>query len=244
MNKKIIINSDDFGLTRGVNYGILDSWKNKSISAISMMVNAPEASHAFELIKENKMDCVGVHVNVTLGIPVSNPDNVPSLIDETGKFHSSKWYLAGNQINEDELILEFDIQIQKFIKETNMMPDHINYHHIYDFYNEYPKLFNFLVNKYHLPMRLERDYENYPYQYVSKKDLFINFDKLDLSAYLTQNLVELPAHIGFCDKQLMNISSMNTSRMDDYDLANSKEFKDLYTSLGYELVGWKEIDKK
>lgn len=243
MNKQIIINSDDFGLTRGVNYGILDAFLNNSISATSLMVNTPATKHAVALMNKYNLP-VGIHVNITLGKPVSNPQDIPSLLNEDGCFHGNNYYLEGNRVNQDELINEFDQQIQLFIKLTGKEPDHINYHHIYDFYNEYPKLFEFLINKYHKPMRLEAVVNNYPYQYVKKEDLFMNFENKPLQDYLVANIIEVPCHIGYVDHELMEISSLNMQRVEDSYLANSKEFKELYTKLGYKLTGWKEVKIK
>lgn len=243
MSKQIIINSDDFGLTRGVNYGILDAFLNKSISAASLMVNAPATKHAVDLIRKYNLP-VGIHVNITLGKPLSNCQDIPSLLNEDGCFHGNNYYLEGNRVDQDELIKEFDRQIQLFIKLTGKEPDHINYHHIYDFYNEYPRLFDFLINKYHKPMRLEENFEIYPYQYVKKEDLFINFENKPLQDYLVADIIEVPCHIGYVDHQLMEISSLNIQRAKDGYLANSKEFKELYTNLGYQLTSWSEVKIK
>ena len=42
MSKRLILNADDFGLTSGVNYGILHAYLNQSISSISLMINTPQ----------------------------------------------------------------------------------------------------------------------------------------------------------------------------------------------------------
>ncbi len=244
MSKKLIINTDDFGLTRGVNYGILDSFQNESISAASLMINTPGTHHAIELMKQYQLKGIGIHINITLGKPISPPDRIPSLINESGEFHNTKYYVQGNRVIEEELIREFDAQIQYFIELTGEIPDHINYHHIYDFYDEYPNLFDYLVKHYNKPMRLEKDYKNYPYQYVKKQDLFMNLNNNSTESYFDSDLIEIPCHIGYVDSDLMEISSLNTQRSQDYQLANNQSFKDLYKSLGYELVGWSEIERR
>ena len=101
------------------------------------------------------MNCVGIHVNITLGKPVSAPCDVPSLINEHGYFHQSDWWFQ-NRAQEDELIREFDNQIQLFEKLTGQKPNHINYHHRYDFYQYYPALVKHLFEKYQLPMFRKR----------------------------------------------------------------------------------------
>lgn len=242
MVKRLIINADDFGLTRGINYGIVDSYLNKSVSSISLMVNAPQSNHAIVMMNKFDLDCVGVHVNITLGRPIADPKKIPSLIDESGQFHKSSWWIA-NKAVESELILEFDCQIELFQKLTGKMPKHINYHHRNDLYSDYPGLFVHLVEKYDVPMRLEADDEIYIHEYARNMSYFHD-NGAKLSEYLIGEIIEMPCHIGFVDHELMNISSLNLGRMNDYMLVNSQEFKDCYRSLGYILVGFDAIHHK
>ncbi len=50
---KLIINADDFGMTKSINYGIIDAFKDGTISSTSMMMNMPGVDHAISLMKEN-----------------------------------------------------------------------------------------------------------------------------------------------------------------------------------------------
>lgn len=242
MNKQLIINADDFGLTRAVNYGILDAFLNHDISAASLMVNTPATMHAVELIKKYQLP-VGIHINITLGKPLSSKELVDTLVDKNGCFHKNGYYLDGNHVDEKQLILEFDRQIEEFVHLIGHLPDHINYHHIYDFYQEYPGLFSHLVRQYHLPMRLEKDFDNYPFQYFSKQDLFMDQDG-QMDPYLQETYVELPCHIGYIDDDLIQISSLNIARCHDALLAHSQQFKKMYQQQGYQLVSWKDVKFK
>lgn len=242
MSKRLILNADDFGLTSGVNYGILHAYLNQSISSISLMINTPQTLEAIDIMQRYQMTCVGIHINITLGKPVSNPCDVPSLIDETGCFHKADWWFT-HQVDVHELILEFDNQIALFETLTGQKPSHINYHHRYDFYQHYPHLFQHLCETYQLPMRLERDEQGYGYEYAVNQSYFMqSHDRVE--DYLITDLVEMPCHVGFVDREIMEISSMNMQRMEDSYLVNSKEFKNKYQSLGYQLVGWNDVLKK
>lgn len=244
MSKKIIINADDFGLTEAINYGILNAYLNHSISSISLMVNAPATSHAVDIIKRYSLKCIGVHINITLGKPVSEPHMIPSLIQSNGEFyHSQKWFSEKLNINEDELIYEFDKQVALFEELTGQKPNHINYHHRYDFYKNYPKLATHLMMKYELPMRLENDIDGYQYEYAYNSTYFVN-NVDDFVKELKYSTIELPCHVGFVDKALMEISSLNIQRIEDSQLVNSEKFKNIYKSHGYKLVGWESINRK
>lgn len=51
--KKLIINADDFGYSRAVTYGILDSYKTGILTSTTMMMNTEATEHAVEAAKEN-----------------------------------------------------------------------------------------------------------------------------------------------------------------------------------------------
>lgn len=242
MPKKLLIVSDDFGLTSGINYGILHAYLHHSISSTDLIVNATQTLEAIELIKKYQMDCIGIHINITLGKPVSNVQDIPSLVDQQGQFHSSKWWMDNPKVNVAELILEFDNQIALFEQLVGKKPVHISYHHRYDFYQHYPLLAQHLFKKYAIPIRLERDEDGYPYEYAYNSSFFIN--QSSLHDELIYDVVELPCHVGFVDKEIMKISGLNIQRMEDSDLVNSQEFKTEYQNLGYHLVGWDQIMKK
>lgn len=241
MDKRIIINADDFGLTSAVNYGILDAYLRKAISSISLMINAPRSREAIELIKKYNIDCVGIHVNVTLGKPVSHISNIPSLIEENGNFHKSQWWFE-NKANEQELIQEFDAQIKLFEELVGHKPQHINYHHRYDFYQNYPILAKHLYRTYQLPMRLEKDDQEYVYEYAYNSTYFLTKGKLEDELHYP--LIEMPCHVGYVDKELMEISSLNLERMNDYDLVCSSEFQAQYQQAGYKLIGFDQVKRK
>ena len=242
MTKKLILNADDFGLTSGINYGILDAYLQHSISSISLMINTPKTLEAIEIMKKYKVTCVGIHINITLGKPVSSPSNIPSLLDEHGYFHKADWWFQ-NQVNENELILEFDNQIALFEKLTGQKPNHLNYHHRFDFYQYYPSLAKHLFEKYQLPMRLEKDYHEYPYEYAINQTYFLNTHD-DIHKYLIGDIIEMPCHVGFVDQSIMEMSSLNLQRMEDHALVTSSRFKKLYHDLGYQLIGWNQLQKK
>ena len=144
---------------------------------------------------------------------------------------------------ENELILEFDNQIALFEKLTGQKPNHLNYHHRFDFYQYYPSLAKHLFEKYQLPMRLEKDYHEYPYEYAINQTYFLNTHD-DIHKYLIGDIIEMPCHVGFVDQSIMEMSSLNLQRMEDHALVTSSRFKKLYHDLGYQLIGWNQLQKK
>jgi predicted glycoside hydrolase/deacetylase ChbG (UPF0249 family) len=62
MVKKLIVNADDFGLTRGVNEGIVRGHRSGIITATSLMADGPAFEHAVELALATPSLDVGVHL--------------------------------------------------------------------------------------------------------------------------------------------------------------------------------------
>ena len=74
---KIIVNADDLGYSTHRDYGIFDCYRKGKISAASLIVNGPTAAAAAAQAMSEKL-CIGLHLNLTEGHPVSS--NVPSLV--------------------------------------------------------------------------------------------------------------------------------------------------------------------
>jgi len=84
--KRIIINADDFGLSRSVNEGIIKAHRDGVLTSATLMANTPGFDQAVALAKENPRLGVGLHLNIVRGRPVSRPDMVSSLLEADGRF--------------------------------------------------------------------------------------------------------------------------------------------------------------
>lgn len=127
--RKLIVHADDFGLSEGINEGIVSAMKEGSVTSTSLLVNFPQSLQAMRLAKENSLD-VGWHLNLTLGRPVSPPEEIPSLVRPDGTFHPLKTFLRKaflRQISEREVAHELKAQWQLFEKE-GLQPTHIDGH--------------------------------------------------------------------------------------------------------------------
>ena len=83
--RKLIICADDFGMSEGVNEGILLTYKADAVTDTSLLVNGPAFLDAVKIIKQNKIP-VGLHVNITSYSPVSPVKKVKTLCNGN-KFH-------------------------------------------------------------------------------------------------------------------------------------------------------------
>ena len=74
---------------------------------------------------------VGLHVNLTAGRPVSEPEEVPSLVAENGMFHDhATFFSRANRcaFASSQLELEIRRQLQK-IHDLGISPTHVDSHH-------------------------------------------------------------------------------------------------------------------
>ncbi|MEI5993699.1 chitin disaccharide deacetylase [Candidatus Enterococcus mansonii] len=147
---KVIINSDDFGYSRGVNYGIIDAYREGILTSTTIMANMPGFEHGVKLKKEFPDLGVGVHLTLTCGKPILN--NVTTLIDENHAFKKLAFYEQPFQIDLDELYQEWNAQIQKVFR-AGIIPTHLDSHHHTHTFGQNQEVVIALAKKYDLPVR-------------------------------------------------------------------------------------------
>src|SRR5450755_2428797 len=62
--RHIIVNADDFGLTDGINRGIIDAHTNGIVTSASLMVRSPAAKRAVDLASAHPKLSVGLHFDI------------------------------------------------------------------------------------------------------------------------------------------------------------------------------------
>ncbi len=133
---RLIVNADDFGMSRGITDGIILAHRYGFVTSASLMVNMPAAKYAVSQLASVTRLGVGVHLNITAGRPVLPAEEVPTLVDANGRFHGAaamsrklwQWRAIGSEIEA-----EFRAQIQ-WMKERGVTPTHADSHqhmHIY-----------------------------------------------------------------------------------------------------------------
>ncbi len=77
--KRLIINADDFGLTRGVNRAIAEAHERGVLISATLMANGPEFDEAIALAKRLPRLSIGCHIDLVQLAPVSPPKTLPTL---------------------------------------------------------------------------------------------------------------------------------------------------------------------
>jgi predicted glycoside hydrolase/deacetylase ChbG (UPF0249 family) len=131
MEKRLIINADDFGLSRGITDGILLTHEKGILTSASLMVNQPATEYAISRAENATELGVGIHLNLTQGTPVLPKEQIPSLVNQAGEFYSCRTLakkLLGLQVSTQEIEAEFRAQI-RLMKSYGLMPTHADSHH-------------------------------------------------------------------------------------------------------------------
>jgi predicted glycoside hydrolase/deacetylase ChbG (UPF0249 family) len=86
--RRVIINADDFGLTRGVNRAVMELHSKGTLTSATLMARAAATEEAIEEVLMTPTLGAGCHVVFVDGEPVLSPRALPTLADKnTGRFH-------------------------------------------------------------------------------------------------------------------------------------------------------------
>jgi predicted glycoside hydrolase/deacetylase ChbG (UPF0249 family) len=85
MAARLILNADDFGLTRGINRAVAELYAAGALTSTTLMANGPAFDDAVAIALANPSLGVGCHIVLTDGKPVSPPKTIPTLLGEDGK---------------------------------------------------------------------------------------------------------------------------------------------------------------
>ena len=135
--KRLIVNADDWGLTPGVNRGIVRAFQHGIVTSTSLLVTGRAFEDAVTLARQLPELDVGLHLALVEEQAVLPPEALPTLVDKTGRLPRTKGEffkraLLG-QINWDEVEREIASQIARF-QQTGLGLSHIDSHqHIHMF---------------------------------------------------------------------------------------------------------------
>jgi predicted glycoside hydrolase/deacetylase ChbG (UPF0249 family) len=89
MPARLIVNADDFGLTRGVNRAIGELAASGAITSATLMANGDAFEDAVAVAKSHSQLGVGCHIVLVDGTPVWPAKGVPTLVGKDGRLRSS-----------------------------------------------------------------------------------------------------------------------------------------------------------
>ncbi|HLR62815.1 MAG TPA: chitin disaccharide deacetylase [Lentibacillus sp.] len=242
---KLIINADDFGYSRAVNYGIIDAHKKGVLTSTTLMTNMPGAEHAYKLGKEYNHLGIGVHLTLTCGKPLL--DNHQTLVDADGNFKKLHHYQGKFHVDQDELYQEWKAQIEAFL-DSGLKPTHIDSHHHINNLEPMLPVFLKLAKEYDLPVRnnfnqafadtnlITTD------QFEYNPEIMLADTEVILDRYKGAETVEIMCHPAYLDKFIMENSSYATPRLEELEmLTHSKTKAKLKDADDFQLITYKDL---
>lgn len=261
---KLLLQSDDYGMTRAVSRGIIFGIEHGIIRNTGMFTNMPFAEECAAWIRPYLGQIsLGIDLNITTGSPVLPLEEIPTLVKVDGLFYSS-WERRKldtqengfNHISYEDIYKEFEAQIEKFIKLIGRKPDYIHPH-------AYGTDRTILVQR-ELSKKYDVIYTSDAWRHIlgyemlsNKIDWYIkpasleNQLKSSLKNYILEHTKALLAeeyciivgHMGYVDKELMDISSYNIYRINDLDAVTSSEIVNWVKENNVELITYNDIVK-
>jgi chitin disaccharide deacetylase len=129
--KSLIVNADDLGWTEGVNRGIAECHRNGLVTSASLLANGAAFSTALELARASPQLGVGIHLNLSDGLPIAEAKRVSSLLDAGGMLKGSPgnllMRLTRRKIVLEEVEREWEAQTRKII-DAGISATHLDGH--------------------------------------------------------------------------------------------------------------------
>ena len=241
---KAIFNADDFGLSKGVNLGIIESYRNGVVRSTTIMAGMPGFEHAVSLSGEYPGLKIGIHLTLTAGKSVGGV--YKTLTDCDGHFLPLAEFerLANSgDIDLHEVESECEAQIHKVLA-AGITPDHFDSHH---HTHNLPGIFTVflkLAGKYGTGARI-KDKGSLPREYESILTTDVFSDNFYNETATPENLrkiltdcggdsLEIMCHPAFVDYYQLSTCSYNTRRAYELHILTSPEIADFMVQRGIE----------
>ena len=240
---KLIINADDFGLTKSITDGIVDGIKEGVITSTSLMVTMEAAEYAVNKALENNFTCIGLHINLTKGKPIIPNDHIT---DENGDFLHRSIQLTNPNLTYEDAYNEIQAQLKRVDELSNgkLVIDHLDTHHFSCSHKSIRDALIDIAKERNISVRNEFECD------IVRPDIFnidfslvdVTYEKLEsiINAYKNQDIsMELMVHPGYMDKHTMSLTSYNTEREEELEILRKAKENGLFD--GIELISFHEL---
>ncbi len=252
MEYLLIVNADDFGLSKGQNYGIVEACRHGVVTSTTALVNGDAIEHAAALSRELPALGVGMHFVLTLGMPLTP---MPALTRD-GVLGKWIWEMAEQgTLPLDEIARELDCQFNRFVDLFGQEPDHIDsHHHVHMIPAIFPLVAEFARRK-GVALRVDRKepvtreggielppttdgFSSEFYGDAISEALLLKV--LDSSVEQGERSLEVMAHPAFIDNTLRK-SAYCWPRLTELDVLTSASLKYAIAERGYRLGTFRDL---
>lgn len=251
MEYLLIVNADDFGLSKGQNYGIVEASRHGVVTSATALVNGDAIEHAVALSRDLPALGVGMHFVLTLGIPLTP---MPGLTRD-GVLGKWIWSMAEQgTLPLDEIARELDCQFNRFVDLFGREPTHIDsHHHVHMIPAIFPLVAEFARRK-GVALRMVRDDEavngvtDLPPStegfssgfYGDEISEALLLSVLDSSVQKGERSLEVMAHPAFIDNTIRK-SAYCWPRLAEVDVLTSTSLKYAIAERGYRLGTFRDL---
>ena len=153
-DRAIIVNADDFGLTAGVNAGIIGAHRRGLVRAASLMVTTPGFADAVTLARMHPELDLGLHLALTGVRPALPSATIRSLVTRSGNFPALRRWLAratSRRLHAEQVRAELRAQIERGLA-TRLRFTHLDGHHHVHLFPPVAGIVASLAREYGLPI--------------------------------------------------------------------------------------------
>ena len=127
--KKLLVRADDLGYSEAFNYGLARAVKSGIVRSVGVMPNMEWAEHGVRLLDGTDV-IFTVHANICQGKPITDPKQIPSLVDENGEFKDKSLYREAKEdfVVLEEVVMEVEAQYLRLVELTGKKPYMIEAH--------------------------------------------------------------------------------------------------------------------
>ncbi len=267
---KLLTQGDDFGFTRGVTLGIVDSIDRGVLRNTGLFANMPSAPFAVSFMKDRPQACFGIDFNLVAGPPCADPEKIPHLVDEKGllirsglRVRNPLYQTAEGRAELfpiDEVYTELRAQFDRFVEMTGKKPGYVHPHSIMP--ETYMECIRRIAAEEDVPFSHDireklgfRELMNSPYRKTfskaSKNKVFDPNEQIykDTAAQIMDSaewLLEgeyagIGGHPGYVDAELMNWTTLSLERMRDAEAMMSDTIRNWIETNGIELITYYDL---
>ncbi|MDP2966002.1 MAG: ChbG/HpnK family deacetylase [Pelolinea sp.] len=251
----LIIQADDFGMTRGINRGVIDAFQAGAITNTSLLITMPYIDDAVILAKKNPQLPIGLYLSLTHGHPVLPATEVPTLVDQNGKFVRNHEKVLPSA-KPDEIVRELSAQLDKFLR-LGIGLSHIETHHGINNYPIVRETVLKIAQEHSVPFRFLTSLdvkEEATRMGIPVSDWFNSLypvNKIPVTTNIIVNIIkslkpgitELGCQVGYVDEDLASMTSYVEGRRMELDSLQDKSIKDVLFSENVILMSFYDLKR-
>ncbi|MDR0248391.1 MAG: carbohydrate deacetylase [Oscillospiraceae bacterium] len=250
---KVIFNADDFGYSKGVNLGVLESYKHGLVRSTSLMATKPAFDHAVLVASEHPGLGIGAHLSLTSGVKAGTA-RYKTLTKGDGSFFEPRRFESlarGGELSLDEAREELEAQLCK-MEAAGIKADHLDTHHHIHCLPGMQELFMELAAKRKLPIRqygFSRAYcaerglattDAFEGGFYGEGATVWNLKRL-LESREGAGTLEVMCHPAYMDRALYMGSAYNVERALEMDILTCEEMRGYFAERGHELCSFGDV---